>query len=123
MWKILLLRFDGLVISLASIGYGVTLIANPQMLGDYKTYAVIGGLFQTPVLAYAFVFFGIIKLLGVIFNNKRLKVTGIFGLFFLWITFSISFFIVLYAYGFATSMGWVCSIPALISGKIALSEV
>lgn len=123
MWKVLLLRFDGLVISLASIGYGITLVANPEMFNDYKTYSVIGNLFQTGILAYGFVFFGIVKFVGVVINNQKTKIAGIFGLFFLWFTFMLSFFVVQYVYGFPTSLGWVCTVPALISGKIALSEV
>lgn len=124
MWKnVILLRFDGLVIALSSIWYGFTLITNPEMLEQYKTYEVINRVLQDPFLAYAFLIFGVLKILGIILNNRLLKIASIFALFFLWTMFTTSFFIMHYYYGFPTSLGGICLIPALISGKIAISEV
>lgn len=123
MWKVFLLRFDGLVIGSVSVLYGCRLLANPEIMNQYKTYEAIGGLFQSPILPVAFLLFGILKVLGVVLNNRPLKIVSIFALFFLWTMFTISFFIVDFYYNFSTSVGIVCLIPSLISGKIALSEV
>src|SRR5699024_1022750 len=123
MWKVFLLRFDGLVVGVVSALYGWRLLASPEIMNQYKTYEAIGGLFQSPILPVAFLLFGILKVFGVILNNRPLKIVSIFALFFLWTMFTISFFIVDFYYNFSTSVGIVCLIPSLISGKIALSEV
>jgi len=56
-------------------------------------------------------------------NNQNLKVTAIFGLFFLWTMFSVSFFIVDIYYHFPTSLGLLCLIPTFFAGKVAFKEV
>ena len=123
MWKVFLLRFDGLVIGSVSVLYGCRLLANPEIMNQYKTYEVIGGMFNSPILAYMFILFGILKIIGVVINNQNLKVTAIFGLFFLWTMFSVSFFIVDIYYHFPTSLGLLCLIPTFFAGKVALKEV
>ncbi|MDN6664970.1 MAG: hypothetical protein L0L14_10705 [Tetragenococcus koreensis] len=123
MKDVILLRWNNLIVALGGIGYGIIMIVNPEMLNEYKNYEIIGGLFDGTFLAYAFVIMGFIKILGVILNNRSLKVLGIFGLFFLWTTFSISFFVMQFHEGFPTANGVLCAIPALISIEIALSEV
>lgn len=123
MKDVILLKWHSLVVAIAGIAYGIIMINNPEMLNEYKNYEIIGGLFDGSFLAYAFVMMGTINILGIIINKHSLKVLGIFGLFFLWTTFSISFFIMQFHEGFPTSNGVLCAIPALISIDIALSEV
>lgn len=123
MKDVILLRWNNLIVALGGIGYGIIMIVNPEMLNEYKNYEIIGGLFDGTFLAYAFVITGLIKILGIILNKRSLKVLGIFGLFFLWTTFSISFFVMQFHEGFPTANGILCAIPALISIEIALSEV
>lgn len=124
MWKaILIKRFNGLAIGLGSALYGLKLVMAPEIMADYRTYRVIGGVFNSPLLAYAFVLFGALKIIGVIVNSRDLKVMSIFGLFFLWTMFTTSFVIFDFYYHADTSLWPVCLIVALISGNIALSEV
>lgn len=121
--KVFFLRFYGTLVAIVSIMYGLKLIISPEILEQYKTYAVISSVFNNPFLAYAFVLFGILKIIGIIINNKTVKVAAIFGLFFLWTMFTISFFIMDIYYDFPTSLGILCLTPMLISGRVALSEV
>lgn len=123
MKDVILLKWNSLVVALGGIVYGIIMIANPEMLDQYKNYEIIGGLFDGTFLAYSFVAMGLVKILGVILNKRSFKVLGIFGLFFLWTTFSISFFVMQFHEGFPTANGVLCAIPALISIEIALSEV
>lgn len=123
MKDIILLKWNSFIVALGGMGYGTIMILNPEMLDQYKNYEIIGGLFDGTFLAYAFVIMGFIKILGIVLNQRSLKVLGIFGLFFLWTTFSLSFFVMQFHEGFPTANGVLCAIPALISIEIALSEV
>lgn len=124
MWKkVLLLQIDGLIVGIGSVLYGCKLIFSPEMMNQYRTYEVIAGIFESPVLAYAFVVFGILKIMGVVFNNQTLKVVSIFALFFLWTLFMTSFLIVDLYYQFPTSLGILCLFPVFLAGKVALKEV
>lgn len=123
MKKVFLLRFYGLLIGLVSILYGLKLILNPEMMDQYKTYEIVGSFFSSPILAYAFVFCGVMKVFGVIINNQAIKTASIFALLFLWTLFCVSFFIVDVYYDFSTSLWILCLFPVAISGRVALSEV
>jgi len=123
MKKVFLLRFYGLLVGLVSSIYGLKLILNPEILGQYKTYEIIGGFFSSPIFAYSFLLFGLLKIFGVVINNRAIKIVSIFGLLFLWTLFCVSFFIVDIYCEFSTSLGILCLFPVSISARVALSEV
>lgn len=118
MWKVLVLKWDSLILSLVSIIYGVQLLLYPDILQSYKVYRLIDGMFDQKLISLTFVILGLMKLLGVVLNKKILKRFSLTTLSFLWMVFAISFLI-----SPPANTVWIFSIAmALLAFGIALKE-
>ena len=89
--NIIILQWDSLVLSLASIAYGVTLYINNSILQTYKVYDLIDEIFDNHAISLVFIFFGLMKLIGIFINHKKMKRVALIGLSTIWSVFSVSF--------------------------------
>ena len=91
MWRIILLKWDSLVLSIVTILYGWQLIVHPEILRDYQVYRLIDNLFDDRFISVLFVIVGFAKLIGIIGNFKYVKRWSLVSLTFLWTLFGVSF--------------------------------
>lgn len=116
MKKIIILKWDSIVLGITSIIYGLTLYLNPDILKTYQLYQIIDKIFDNHYVAVAFVVLGAIKLIGVVKNSKPLKRISIIGLTAFWSIFAVSFMMTP-----PTNTIWIFSLAmALIAFGIAL---
>ena len=118
MKKIIILKWDSIVLGITSIVYGLTLYLNPGILKTYQLYQIIDEIFDNHyvTVAVAFVVLGAIKLIGVVKSSKPLKRISIIGLTAFWSIFSVSFMMTP-----PTNTVWIFSLAmALIAFGIAL---
>ena len=116
MKKIIILKWDSIVLGITSIVYGLTLYLNPGILKRYQLYQIIDEIFGIHYVALAFVVLGAIKLIGVVKSSKSLKRISIIGLTAFWSIFSVSFMMTP-----PTNTVWIFSLAmALIAFGIAL---
>ena len=116
MKKIIILKWDSIVLGITSIVYGLTLYLNPGILKRYQLYQIIDKIFDIHSVAVAFVVLGAIKLIGVVINSKQLKRISIIWLTAFWSIFSVSFMMTP-----PTNTVWIFSLAmALIAFGIAL---
>ena len=66
--KIIILKWDSIILGFTSIVYGLTLYLNPDILKTYQLYQIIDEIFDNHYVALAFVVLGAIKLIGVVKN-------------------------------------------------------
>lgn len=93
MWQLIILKWDSFVLAIGSMLYGIQLYVYPNILQDYKVYQLIREMFDHRFIGLIFVIFGLLKLIGVITNNQRIKVISVRVLIFLWLLFMVSFLI------------------------------
>ena len=86
-FKVLLLKWDAVTVSLVSIWYGTVLIRFPALLDNYKLYDILTDIFNSKTFGCLFIVIGVSKILSVIFNSKWLKIISISLLVGLWILF------------------------------------
>ena len=91
MKKIIILKWDSMILGITSIIYGLTLYVNPDILKTYQLYQIIDKIFDNHSVSIAFMVLGTIKLIGVIRNSRLLKRVSIIGLTAFWSIFSVSF--------------------------------
>lgn len=91
MWQLVILRWDSFVLSIGSIIYGIQLYIHPSILQNYKVYQLIREMFDHRIIGVIFCVVGLLKLIGVIANNRRLKFFAVRGLMFLWLLFMVAF--------------------------------
>lgn len=116
MKKIIILKWDSIVLGITSIVYGLTLYLNPGILKKYQLYQIIDEIFDNNFVALVFVVLGAIKLIGVVKSSKPLKRISIIGLTAFWSIFSVSFMMTP-----PTNTVWIFSLAmALIAFGIAL---
>ena len=116
MKKIIILKWDSMILGITSIIYGLTLYVNPDILKTYQLYQIIDKIFDNHSVTVAFVVLGAIKLIGVVINSKPLKRISIIGLTAFWSIFSVSFMMTP-----PTNTVWIFSLAmALIAFGIAL---
>lgn len=87
------LKLDSLVIAMTSVLFGTQLILYPHILQTYKIYTLIRELFDNTAIGLAFIILGLLKIIGIIINNRAIKYVSIRGLLFLWLVFFIAFLI------------------------------
>ena len=87
------LKFDSLVIAVTSILFGAQLMLYPHILQTYKVYTLIRELFDNTTIGLAFIILGLLKIIGILFNNPTIRYVAIRGLLFLWLVFFIAFLI------------------------------
>lgn len=116
MKKIIILKWDSMILGITSIIYGLTLYVNLDILKTYQLYQIIDKIFDNHSVAVAFVVLGSIELIGVVINSKPLKRISIIGLTAFWSIFSVSFMMTP-----PTNTVWIFSLAmALIAFGIAL---
>lgn len=93
MWRLILLKWDSLVLAVGSILYGIQLYVQPNILQDYKVYQLIREMFDNRFIGAVFIFLGISKIVGIVSNNRILKKYTMRGLLFVWLLFMIAFVI------------------------------
>lgn len=92
MKKIVIL--DGVALSIFSIFYGIQLIRFPEISNNYKIYELIKEIIvDGPTIGFIILLLGIMKLIGLIINNKYLKRIGLIGLMMAYAMLAISFLI------------------------------
>lgn len=90
-WRTILLKWDSLVLSGGCILYGMQLFVYPTILQEYKVYQLIREIFDHRVIGAIFIFLGISKIVGIIFDNRILKKVTMRGILFVWLLFMIAF--------------------------------
>ena len=116
MKKIIILKWDSIILGITSIVYGLTLYINPDILKTYQLYQIIDKIFDNHSISIAFVVLGATKLIGVIKNSRPLKRISVIGLTAFWSIFSVSFMMTP-----PTNTVWIFSLAmALIAFGIAL---
>ena len=93
MWQLVILRWDSFVLSIGSVLYGIQLYIYPNILQDYKVYQVIREMFDHKSIGLLFMVAGLMKLVGIITNNSRVKFLSVRALIFLWLLFMVAFVI------------------------------
>lgn len=93
MWKIILLKWDNLVLSIGSIIYGLVICFQPSILQNYRVYELIREMFDNRVIGVAFMALGSLKLVGIALDHPTIKKVAMRGLLFVWLLFLIAFLI------------------------------
>lgn len=91
MRKIIVLKWDSLVLSIASVLYGLQLFLHPAILQEYRVYQLIDDLFDYRAISAVFVTLGCLKIIGIAINNKKLRHMVLVLLTFFWTLFGVSF--------------------------------
>lgn len=89
--RILILKWYSIGLSFVSIAYGFILFKYPSIVQSYEVYQKIDNFFDHKLLSLAFIVLGVMKLLGVIVNNKMLKRISLSLLLGLWLVLGTSF--------------------------------
>ena len=91
MRKIIVLKWDSLVLSVASVLYGMQLFLHPAILQEYRVYQLVDDLFDYRAISAVFVTLGCLKIIVISINNKKLRHTVLVLLTFFWTLFGVSF--------------------------------
>lgn len=89
--RILILRWHSIGLSLVSIAYGFIIFKYPSIMQNYEAYQKIDNFLDYKLLSLSFIVLGIMKLLGVIINNKMLRRISLSLLLGLWLILGTSF--------------------------------
>lgn len=118
MWRIILLKWDSLVLAIVSIVYGCQLFIQPEILESYEVYRLIDNLVDNHFISVVFVIVGLFKLIGIIGNFKYVKRWSLVSLTFLWTLFGVSFL-----FSAPPNTIWIFSLAmAFMSMGIAIRE-
>ena len=93
MWRIVVLKWDSFVLAIGSVLYGLQLYVYPSILENFAVYQVIRQMFDHKSIGLLFMAAGLMKLVGIITNNSRIKFLSVRVLIFLWLLFMVSFLI------------------------------
>nr|DAH80918.1 MAG TPA: hypothetical protein [Caudoviricetes sp.] len=88
---IILLKWHGIGLSFVSIFYGLRLILNYHVLNYEMIYDKLSQAIDLRIIAAAFIFAGVIKLMGIAFNQQQLRVVGVIALAVLWTVMSAAY--------------------------------
>lgn len=91
MKNLIILKWDSLVLSVVSILYGMMLLFYPQILQGYRVYDLIDEIFDNQFIGAVFIILGLLKLVGIWINNKKIKHGSLIMLATVWSVFSVSF--------------------------------
>lgn len=89
--RILILKWHSIGLSFVSIAYGFIIFKYPSIMQNYEAYQKIDNFLDYKLLSLAFIVLGIMKLLGVIINNKILRRISLSLLLGLWLILGTSF--------------------------------
>jgi hypothetical protein len=91
MKSLIITKWDSLVLSIVSVLYGLQLLLHPTILQEYRVYQLVDDLFDYRAISAAFMILGLLKITGIVINNKKLKHTVLILLTFFWTLFGVSF--------------------------------
>lgn len=91
MRRIIVLKWDSLVLSLTTFFYGYQLFMHPEILESYDVYKLINNLFYQRFISLFFIILGVLKLIGILGNYKYVKRWSLVMLTFVWTLFGVSF--------------------------------
>ena len=91
MWQKVILKWDSYVLVIGSMLYGFQLYVFPNILENFAVYQIIREMFDHKTIGLIFMAISLIKLVGIITNNSRIKFFAVRGLIFLWMLFMVSF--------------------------------
>lgn len=91
MKKIIILKWDSILLGVTSIVYGITLFVNGNILITYQLYRLIDKIFNHYDIGLIFVALGLLKIIGIWKDIELLKRVALTGLTALWAIFSVSF--------------------------------
>ncbi len=118
MRRIVLLKWDSLVLSVVTVLYGLQLYIHPEILRSYEVYRLIDNLFDDRFISIAFIVVGFAKLIGIIGNFKYVKRWSLVSLTFFWTLFGVSFLL-----SEPPNTVWIFSLSmAFLSMGIAIRE-
>lgn len=86
-FKLVLLKWDAITVSLVAIVFGWFLIRQPQVLDYSDTYDILSELFTSLVFGWIFSILGALQLASIIFDWIWLRIFSISLLVGLWILF------------------------------------
>ena len=93
MWQLVILKWDSFVLAVGSVLYGLQLYVYPSILENFTVYQIIREMFDHKSIGLLFMVAGLMKLVGTMTNNSRIKFLSVRVLIFLWLLFMVSFLI------------------------------
>ena len=88
---ILLLKWHGIGLSLASFFYGLRLYLNHVLLSQEGTYDKLYDIVDLRIIALLFMTLGTVKFIGIVANLKKFRVVGVISLAVLWTVIGFTF--------------------------------
>ena len=85
--EIILLKRASVIVIVGSFLYGMQLFRHPEILDQYRIYAMIRELFSGRQIGLVFVILSLIKAYGVVTNSRFAKTISRTSLMFLWCLF------------------------------------
>lgn len=82
---------EGFIVACGSLLYGIQLFRFPTILENYRVYQIVDDIMNNRQLGLLFIMLALIKIVGVLNNNRIMRRIGLIGLVFLWGMFSVSF--------------------------------
>lgn len=89
--RVLLLKWYGIGLSLVSFFYGVRLYMNTEILSEQLVYQKFSELMDLRIIALAFMIMGATKFLGIVLNNRYMRIVGVTSLAVLWTIIGVTF--------------------------------
>ena len=91
--EIILLKRVSVIVIVGSFLYGMQLFRHPEILDQYRVYAMIRELFDGWQIGLVFVILALVKAYGVVTNSRFAKTISRTALMFLWCLFLGAFLI------------------------------
>ena len=91
--EIILLKRASVIVIVGSFLYGMQLFRHPEILDQYRVYAMIRELFSGRQIGFAFVILALVKAYGVFTDSRFAKTISRTALMFLWSLFLGAFLI------------------------------
>lgn len=118
-YQVVLIKWNSFILVFVSILYGFQLFNDPKIVEQYRVYQVISTVASPNFLGIIFIFLGCLKLLGIAFDNKRLKRYSVISLATVWSVFCVSFL-----FSSLANTVWIFSLAmTMLAIGIAMREV
>lgn len=119
MFKKLVLKGDSFILSVGTILYGLQLLIHPRILTTYEVYQILNGMFDERIISILFIALGLLKIIGLVYDLKKIKRISLSLMAGLWLIFSVTFIL-----SEPPNTIWLLSLMmALFSVNIAVREV
>lgn len=114
-WQKIMYNYYSVVFNLGSIAFGINLFFNPFTIRhSEEELHILGLMLEHRFLAFLFVFFSLIKLIGIFKNNMKWRLIGLTALTSLWSFVMIGFSIRSYQGG--SNYGTILTLIVIIIG-------